>query len=86
MKLAHDLLTGYLGIDKSYKNLLQHYFLPSMKKDVGSFVKSYHTCEVVINPNQVNQFKTDSFVCLSRKKAVDCVGPLPMTKKKSDIY
>ena len=85
IELAHDGLSGHLGIQKTYKKVLQHFFWPGIKKDVTNFVKSCHVCQVVGKPNeciptaplQPIPVLTEPF----EKIIIDCVGPLPKTRK-----
>ena len=83
--LAHDGLAGHLGEKKTYKKILNDFFWPGMKKQVHNYVKNCHVCQVVGKPNKVIPpaplhpipVVSDPF----EKIVVDCVGPLPKTKK-----
>ncbi|XP_063585832.1 uncharacterized protein LOC134763205 [Penaeus indicus] len=85
MKLAHDGLAGHLGIQKTYKKVLQHFYWPGMKKDITIFIRSCHVCQVGGKPHQIIpkaplhpiQVVSDPF----ERIVIDCVGPLPKTKK-----
>ena len=85
IELAHDGLSGHLGIQKTYKKILQHFFWPGMKKDVSHHVKTCHICQIVGKPNerllpaplQPIPVQMEPF----EKVVLDCVGPLPKTKR-----
>ena len=85
IELAHDGLAGHLGEKKTYKKILNDFFWPGMKKQVSDHIKRCHVCQVVGKPNKVIPpaplhpipVVSDPF----EKVVVDCVGPLPRTKK-----
>lgn len=85
VKLAHDGLAGHMGIQKTYKKVLQNFYWPGMKKDIALFIKSCHVCQVGGKPNQIIpraplqpiRVISDPF----ERIVIDCVGPLPKTKK-----
>ena len=85
MELAHDGLSGHLGIQKTYKKILQHFFWPGMKKEVSQYVKTCHVCQVIGKPNKPLvpaplkpiPVQTEPF----EKIVLDCVGPLPKSKR-----
>ena len=86
--VAHDGLSGHLGIKKTYSKILNHFFWPGVKKDVQNFVKTCDTCQVVGNPNQ---HPPKAPLCpipvMSEpfdKILIDCVGPLPKTKRGNE--
>lgn len=85
IKLAHDGPAGHLGIKKTYAKILTHFFWPGMRKQITSYVRSCHTCQVVGNPNQVIPQAPLHPICVPEepftKVVIDCVGPLPKTKK-----
>lgn len=85
MELAHEGSAGHLGQRNTYKKLLTHFFWPGMKKAVTEFVKSCPTCQVVGKPNDViPKSPLYPIPVISEpfeKIVVDCVGPLPKTKR-----
>ena len=85
VELAHDGLAGHLGIKKTSQKLLQHYFWPGLKKDVQSFVRSCHICQMVGKPNDRIPPAPLKPIPVLREPferiIIDCVGPLPRTKK-----
>ncbi|KAL0153953.1 hypothetical protein M9458_050710 [Cirrhinus mrigala] len=85
LKLAHEhLLSGHVGITKTYYRVSRYFFWPGLKNSVTKFCKSCHVCQIASKPNQkippaplcpipvVN----DPFDRL----IIDCVGPLPKGK------
>ncbi|XP_063601112.1 uncharacterized protein LOC134777204 [Penaeus indicus] len=84
--LSHDsYLSGHLGVRKTTDRLLTHYYWPNMKKDVSVYCKTCEICQRVGKPNQVIKpapLKPIPAFCKPFSKIViDCVGPLPRTRK-----
>ncbi|XP_068240411.1 uncharacterized protein [Palaemon carinicauda] len=53
LELAHDnLLSGHLGINKTFKKLSDLFFWPSLRRDVKKFVKTCKVCQTTGKPNQ----------------------------------
>lgn len=85
MELAHEGISGHLGQKNTYRKLFNHFYWPNIKNDVREFVKSCHTCQLVGKPNETIPrapltpipVPTEPF----EKIVIDCVGPLPKTKK-----
>lgn len=85
LNLAHDNpLAGHLGVTKTFDRILRHFFWPGLKKDVASYCKSCHICQVAGKPNQTippAPLYPIPEVCEPFERVlVDCVGPLPRTK------
>ena len=83
LKLTHDGYGGHLGRKKTYQKLLSHFYWPGMKKDVNNFVKTCHPCQLVGN-RSVTPAPLHSIPVIHEpfeKVILDCVGPLPPTKK-----
>ncbi|XP_037776712.1 uncharacterized protein LOC119573573 [Penaeus monodon] len=53
ISLAHDTNGGHLGVSKTYYKILRHFYWPKMKKDVSSYCKTCHYCQVAGKPNEV---------------------------------
>ena len=85
MEVAHQGLSGHLGIRKTYLRLLNEFYWPNMKKDVAEYVKSCHTCQTVGKPNETippYPLQPIKVPCEPFSKLIiDIVGPLPKTKK-----
>ncbi|XP_064098186.1 uncharacterized protein LOC135209441 [Macrobrachium nipponense] len=87
LDLAHSAVS-HLGISKTYKRLLDDYYWPGMKADVKHHIESCHPCQVTGKPNQ--KIPPAPLVPITvpnspfEKVIVDCVGPLPKTKKQNE--
>lgn len=83
--VAHEhLLSGHLGVTKTYQRILQHFFWPGLKRDVAKFCRTCRTCQIAGKPNQVISPAPLSPIPVIgeafEEVLVDCVGPLPKTK------
>lgn len=87
LKLAHDGYSGHLGNRKTYHKLLAHFYWPGIKRDVTDYVKTCHICQLVGKPNQKIPLATLKSIPVVhepfKRTVIDCVGPLPKTKKDS---
>ncbi|XP_036003896.1 uncharacterized protein LOC118566311 [Fundulus heteroclitus] len=85
LALAHDHpLSGHLGINKTYKKVLRHFFWPGLKSAVSQYCRTCRVCQVAGKPNQVIPPAPLSPIPVMgepfERVIVDCVGPLPKTK------
>ena len=75
---------GHLGVNKTFHKILDHFYWPSLKKDVAEFCRSCHSCQVVGKPNQtIPKAPLHPIPAIEEpfsRVIVDCVGPLPKTK------
>lgn len=83
--LAHEhVLSGHLGVTKTYHRILRHFFWPGLKRDVARFCRTCHICQLTGKPNQL--IKPTPLLPIPvvgeafEQVLVDCVGPLPKTK------
>ena len=86
IKLGYSTpLAGHLGISKTYNRILSHFYWPGIRKNVVQFSRSCHTCQLVGKPNQKPHVAPlqpiSGFEEPFSRVIVDCVGPLPKTKK-----
>ena len=86
LSLAHETpLSGRLGINKTYQKIITHFYWPGIRKDVVEFCKTCHTCQIVGKPNQTIPKAPlkpiPAFEEPFSRILIDCVGPLPKTKK-----
>ena len=52
-RVAHDVpLSGHLGIEKTYLKILNHFYWPTIRKDVVPFCGTCPTCKMAGKPNQ----------------------------------
>ncbi len=85
LQLAHEnVLSGHLGVTKTFHRIIRYYFWPGLKSDVSTFVRSCHICQLVGKPNQtipVAPLKPIPVIHEPFERLiVDCVGPLPKSK------
>lgn len=45
LKVAHNE-SGHSGVNKTYDRVLRHFFWPCVKKDVSTYIKTCHTCQL----------------------------------------
>lgn len=76
--------SGHLGITKTYRAILRHFYWPGLKSDISKYCRTCHVCQVVGKPNQIVPpaplhpipVMAEPF----ERVIIDCVGPLPRTK------
>ena len=77
-------MSGHLGVNKTYHNILNHFYWPGLKCDISQFCKSCHTCQMVGKPNQtIPKAHLQSIPAFDEpfsRIIINCVGPLPKTK------
>ncbi|KAL2102623.1 hypothetical protein ACEWY4_001791 [Coilia grayii] len=86
LRLAHEApMAGHLGIRRTQAKILQHFYWPKLHRDVVSFCRSCHACQVVGKPNQKIPLAPLRPLPVTEEPfsrvLIDCVGPLPKTKK-----
>lgn len=88
LKLAHDDLSGHLGVKKTYNRVMRNFFWPRLKRDVSKYIQTCHTCQVMGKPNQnpkpVPLLPIPAVCEPFNHLIVDCVGPLPRSKSGSE--
>ncbi|KAI2643088.1 Retrovirus-related Pol polyprotein from transposon 17.6 [Labeo rohita] len=87
LKTAHGDVAGHLGVKKTYHSLMCYFFWPRLKRDVASFIKTCHTCQIVGKPNEVLSpaplYPIPVMSTPFEHLTVDCVGPLSPSKAGS---
>lgn len=81
LQLSHEGVAGHMGVRKTYDRILRKFYWPRIKRDVISYIRSCHTCQMTGKPNQKIPLAplqpiaavTTPFEHL----IIDCVGPLP---------
>jgi len=72
------------GIKKTYDRVLRYFFWPRLKRDVASYVKACHICQLTGKPSQVVKPAPLSPIPALGQPfehlIIDCVGPLPPSK------
>lgn len=85
LRLAHEsLLSGHLGITKTYNRVARYFFWPGLKNSVTKFCKSCHVCQIASKPNQkISPAPLCPIPVMNEpfdRLIIDCVGPLPKAK------
>ena len=84
LNLAHNEVAGHTGVRKTYDRVVRRFFWPKLRKDISSYVKSCHVCQLTGKPNQkipVAPLQPTAAVSNPFEHLiVDCVGPLPRSK------
>lgn len=85
LHMAHDNRGGHLGCSKTSDKILRYFFWPGVRKDIAKYCKSCLVCQKAGKPNEVLKpvpLKPIPVVSEPFSKIIiDCVGPLPKTKK-----
>lgn len=89
LRLAHEAsMAGHLGIRKTQENIRTHFYWPKMHKDVVSYCRSCHAFQVVGKPNHAIPVAPLRPLPVMEEPfsrvMIDCVGPLPKTKKGNE--
>ena len=85
LSMAHETpLAGHMGVTKTCQKILNHFYWPSLRKDVVEFCKSCHACQIVGKPNQtIPKAPLQPIPAVQEpfsRIIIDCVGPLPKTR------
>lgn len=85
MKLAHDGVSGHLGVRKTYHKILSHFYWPRLMKDVSNYCRTCHVCQISGKPGtDVKPAPLQPIPVMEEpfsKVIIDCVGPLPKSKR-----
>ena len=86
LSLAHETsMAGHLGVNKTYRKVLNHFYWPGVHKDVKSFIRVCHTCQMVGKPNQKPPVAPLKPIPVLGEPfshvLIDCVEPLPKSKR-----
>lgn len=86
LSLAHETpLGGHLRINKTHEKIIRHFYWPGIRKDVVEFCRTCHVCQMVAKPNQsISKAPLSPIPAFDEPFSnvmIDCVGPLPKTKK-----
>ena len=72
-----------MGINKTYKKVLSHFFWHGLKKDVVQYCRLCLKCQLEVNPNQTIPsaplMPIPAFDEPFSRVLIDCFGPLPKT-------
>ena len=84
VSLAHNL--GHLGVKKTLAKLMKYFFWPRISNDVAKFIRECHACQLAGKGN-VKRVPLIPIKVTSEpfeKIVIDCVGPLPRSKKGNE--
>lgn len=85
LKQCHDdVISGHLGVYKTYNRLLTHYYWPGMQRDVRDYVRKCTVCaryKPVCKKTPGEMGKRPNIERCWQMISVDLVGPLPRSKK-----
>ena len=81
---AHNEVAGHTGVRETYDRIARRFCWPRLRRDVPSYLKTCHVCQLTGKPNQqipVAQLQPIPVVSSPFEYLiVDCVGPLPRSK------
>ncbi|XP_068211743.1 uncharacterized protein [Palaemon carinicauda] len=87
LHMAHNVSSSHLGIRNTLSAVLQLFYWPGIKKSVTEYCKSCAVCQLVGKPNQIiKPAPLQPIPVLPEpfdKVILDCVGPLPKSKKQN---
>ena len=83
MKTAHDD-AGHMGVKKTYDRVIRLCYWPRLKRDIVTYVRTCHICQLTGKPNQMPKPVPLRPIPAVAKPfehlVIDCVGPLPRSK------
>ena len=82
ISIAYDSpMEEHLGVRKIHYRILNHFWWPTLKKDVSEYCRSCHTCQIVGKSNQkISAAPLKPIPAFDEpfsRVIVDCGGPLP---------
>ncbi|KAI7800925.1 hypothetical protein IRJ41_015687 [Triplophysa rosa] len=84
LQLSHEGVAGHMGVQKTYNRILSKFYWPKVKRDVTSYIRSCHVCQMTGKPNQKIPLAPLQPIAAVKTPfeylIVDCVGPLPRSK------
>lgn len=89
LQIAHDGVSGPVGVRKTYDQVMRHLYWPCLKKDIAALIKTCHTCQLTGKPNEVIKPVPVYAIPVAEHPfehlIVNCVGPLPCSKSGSNF-
>ncbi len=52
LQLSHEGFAGHMGVRKTYNRILSKFYWPKVKRDVTSYIRSCHTCQMTGKTNR----------------------------------
>ena len=90
MKLAYEsLLSGHLGISRTYDKILNHFYWPGIHQDVVHYCRSCDICQKTIQKGKVSQVPLGKVPLIDtpfKRVAIDLVGPIYPPSEKGNRY
>ena len=87
LRVAHDD-SGHTGVRKTYDRIIRAFYWPKLKRDVASYIRTCHTCQITGKPNQsLKPAPLHPIPAIGQPfdhLIIDCVGPLPRSKNGSN--
>lgn len=85
LKIAHEhVLSGHLGVTKTFKRVSRYFFWPGLKSAVSKFCRVCAACQIAGKPNQKLPIAPLRPIPVMHEPferlLLDCVGPLPKSK------
>lgn len=85
LKVAHEhVLSGHLGVTKTFRRVSRYFFWPGLKSAVSKFCRLCAVCQLAGKPNQKVPVAPLQPIPIMKEPferlLVDCVGPLPKSK------
>ncbi|XP_064101316.1 uncharacterized protein LOC135211982 [Macrobrachium nipponense] len=86
ISLAHDnIMSGHLGVNKTFKKIYDSFYWPSLRRDVKNFVNSCHKCQMAGKLNKPIPKAPLINIPVTGEPfehiVIDIVGPLPRSKR-----
>ena len=85
LRLAHETpLAGHLGVNKTCRKILNHFYWPGLRKGVKQFCRTCNTCQIVGKPNCRPPLTPLKPIPAVREPfgqvVIACIGPLPKSR------
>jgi len=90
LQIAHDIpAAGHLGVAKTQRRLLQHFFWPSISRDIKNFCRACDVCQRLGKGKKPAPVPLQSLSLVSEplaQVAIDIIGPLPVCKESGNRF
>ena len=86
LKLCHDDIGGHLGVQRTKDRVLLNFFWPNCYKDIETYVKTCHECQIVGKPRDKKKAPLKLTSIISEpfsKLAINAIGPVPTTSNNN---
>jgi len=90
LRLGHDnIMSGHLGIKKTYDRILSHFFWPGLHGDASRYCKSCDICQRTVVKGKVMKVPLGNMPLIEtpfQRVAVDLVGPIAPCTDRGGRY